>query len=59
VADLHPLIRKALTAQMELRRAQLEEGAERVGWKLSFDIPEVSELIGTSPVFGCRSPGAQ
>ena len=52
VPELHPRIRKALTAQLERRRAQLDEGAESVGWKLSFDIPEVCELIGSSPVFG-------
>jgi len=42
-----------LRAQLEDRRAALEWGAERVGWKIGLNIPEAQEPFGLAePVIG-------
>jgi 2-keto-4-pentenoate hydratase len=42
-----------LRAQLEDRRAALERGAERVGWKIGLNIPEAQEPFGLAePVIG-------
>jgi 2-keto-4-pentenoate hydratase len=51
-ADAHPRIIAALEAQLARRRAVLEEGATRVGWKIALGIEPVEELIGGNPVIG-------
>jgi 2-keto-4-pentenoate hydratase len=37
---------------MERWRAQLQAGADRVGWKIGRDIPEARGLLGDRPVLG-------
>jgi 2-keto-4-pentenoate hydratase len=52
VADLHPTIAAGLAAQLAARRAALDAGARRVGWKLAYGIAEIEALAGDEPVFG-------
>jgi 2-oxo-3-hexenedioate decarboxylase len=52
VAALPPEILAAPRAQLQARRALLDAGARRVGWKIALGIPEVEELIGADPVLG-------
>jgi 2-keto-4-pentenoate hydratase len=42
----------ALQAQLHARRAELDSGAVRVGWKVGLHIAEVEEVMGNQPVFG-------
>lgn len=49
---LHPRIVAATRAQLDARRATLDAGARRVGWKIALGIAEVEELIGTEPAIG-------
>jgi 2-keto-4-pentenoate hydratase len=42
----------ALQAQLRVRRAQLDSGAVRVGWKVGLHVAEVEEVMGSEPVFG-------
>ncbi len=42
----------ALQAQLRVRRAELDSGATRVGWKVGLHIAEVEEVMGSEPVFG-------
>jgi 2-keto-4-pentenoate hydratase len=42
----------ALQAQLRARRAQLDAGAVRIGWKVGLHIAEVEEVMGSEPVFG-------
>ena len=42
----------ALRAQLHARRAQLDSGAARIGWKVGLHIAEVEEIMGPEPVFG-------
>jgi 2-keto-4-pentenoate hydratase len=42
----------ALQAQLRVRRAQLDSGAVRVGWKVGLHVAEVEEAMGSEPVFG-------
>ncbi|HEX2102912.1 MAG TPA: hypothetical protein VHF51_04635 [Solirubrobacteraceae bacterium] len=48
----HPDIVAATRAQLAARRAALEAGARRVGWKIALGIAEVEELIGTERAIG-------
>jgi 2-oxo-3-hexenedioate decarboxylase len=50
--DPHPTIAAGLAAQLAARRAALDAGARRVGWKLAYGIAEVEELAGDEPVVG-------
>src|SRR3954469_5903267 len=52
MVDLHPTIAAGLAAQLAARRAALDAGARRVGWKLAYGIAEVEELAGDEPVVG-------
>ena len=45
-------VRLALQAQLRGRRAQLDSGAVRIGWKVGLNISEVEEVMGSEPVFG-------
>jgi 2-keto-4-pentenoate hydratase len=42
----------ALRRQLRARRAALEDGARRVGWKIGGDIAEIDALTGSAPVIG-------
>jgi 2-keto-4-pentenoate hydratase len=52
MADLHPAIAAGLAAQLAARRAALDAGARRVGWKLAYGIEEIEALVGDAPVTG-------
>jgi len=52
MVDLHPTIAAGLAAQLAARRAALDAGARRVGWKLAYGIAEGEELAGDEPVVG-------
>ena len=52
MADVHPEIAAGLAAQLAARRAALETGARRVGWKLAYGIAEIEALVGDQPVIG-------
>jgi 2-keto-4-pentenoate hydratase len=52
MANLHPTIAAGLAAQLAARRAALDAGARRVGWKLAYGIAEIEELAGEEPVVG-------
>ena len=43
---------RALQAQLRARRAELDSGATRVGWKVGLHIAEVEEVMGAEPIFG-------
>ena len=43
---------RAFQAQLRARRAELDSGAARVGWKVGLHIAEVEEVMGPEPVFG-------
>ena len=45
-------VQRALEAQLRARRAALDAGAERVGWKVGLHIAEVEEVMGGEPIFG-------
>ena len=52
-AATDPRVVAALERQLESWRAALEGGAERVGWKIGLNIPEVQERLGLEePVIG-------
>jgi hypothetical protein len=51
-ADVHPRLAAALKTQLERRRAALDQGARRVGWKIGGNIPEVDEVTGGRPAIG-------
>ena len=40
----------ALQAQLRVRRAQLDSGAARIGWKVGLHVAEVEEAMGSEPV---------
>jgi 2-keto-4-pentenoate hydratase len=42
----------ALRAQLSARRAELDSGAVRIGWKVGLHIAEVEEVMGSEPVLG-------
>jgi len=52
MAQLHPTIEAGLAAQLAARRAALDAGARRVGWKLAYGIEEIEALAGAEPVIG-------
>src|SRR4051812_35498913 len=52
MAPLHPMIAFGLAAQLATRRAALDAGARRVGWKLAYGIEEIEALAGDEPVIG-------
>jgi 2-oxo-3-hexenedioate decarboxylase len=52
MADLHPTIAAGLAAQLAARRAALDTGARRVGWKLAYGIEEIAALVAEEPVVG-------
>jgi 2-keto-4-pentenoate hydratase len=52
-AATDPRVVAALERQFESWRAAIGDGAERVGWKIGLNIPEVQERLGLSePVIG-------
>ena len=52
-AATDPRVVAALERQLESWRAALERGADRVGWKIGLNIPEVQERLGLEePVVG-------
>jgi 2-keto-4-pentenoate hydratase len=51
-AEVHPRIAAALQAQLVRRRAAIDGGARRIGWKLALGIAPVEALIGADPVIG-------
>ena len=52
MAPLHPEVAEGLAAQLEARRAALDAGARRIGWKLAFGIAEIEALVGDEPAIG-------
>jgi 2-keto-4-pentenoate hydratase len=49
----NPRVAAGLRAQLDAWRGALGGGAERVGWKIGLNIPEVQERLGiTEPVIG-------
>jgi 2-keto-4-pentenoate hydratase len=42
----------ALRAQLSARRAELDSGAVRIGWKVGLHIAEVEKVMGSEPVLG-------
>jgi 2-keto-4-pentenoate hydratase len=52
MAHVHPTIAAGLAAQLAARRAALDVGARRVGWKLAYGIAEIEALVGDAPVIG-------
>jgi 2-keto-4-pentenoate hydratase len=51
-AALPPEIAAGLAAQLARRRAALDAGARRVGWKLAYGIAEIEALVGDAPAIG-------
>ena len=41
-----PRVQRGLRAQLELRRRLLQDGAERLGWKVAFGAAQVQETLG-------------
>src|SRR4051794_41870156 len=52
MTHVDPTIAAGLAAQLAARRAALDAGARRVGWKLAYDIAEIEALAGDEPVVG-------
>ena len=53
MSDVDPRVAASLRAQLQRWRAALDGGAERVGWKIGLNIPEVQQRLGlTEPVIG-------
>jgi 2-keto-4-pentenoate hydratase len=53
VRDVDPRAAAAIRVQLEDWRQRLETGAERVGWKIGLNVPEVQERLGLrEPVIG-------
>jgi 2-keto-4-pentenoate hydratase len=53
VTDVDPKVAGAISAQLEAWHAALDAGAERVGWKIGLNVPEVQERLGLrEPVIG-------
>jgi hypothetical protein len=48
-------IAAGLAAQLARRRAALDAGARRVGWKLAYGIAEIEALVGDAPAIGHRT----
>jgi hypothetical protein len=42
----------ALQTQLRVRRAQLDSGSVRVGWKVGLHVAEVEKVMGSEPGFG-------
>jgi 2-keto-4-pentenoate hydratase len=60
MSDVDPRVVGALGEQLESWRAGLREGAERVGWKIGLNIPEVQERLGLrEPVIGHLTSGTR
>jgi 2-keto-4-pentenoate hydratase len=52
VTAVDPRIAAATKTQLRARRAALDAGARRVGWKVALGIAEVEALIGGEPALG-------
>jgi 2-keto-4-pentenoate hydratase len=52
MAEPPATIAAGVAAQLAARRAALDAGARRVGWKLAYGIAEIEELVGAEPVIG-------
>lgn len=49
----HPLIRKGMLAQLETRRARLEQGEKPLGWKVGLGAPATMQKLAlTAPAVG-------
>jgi 2-oxo-3-hexenedioate decarboxylase len=59
VAEVDTRVLAAVRAQLDGWRALLAGGAERVGWKASWEMPEVEALIGSEPVIGHLTTATQ
>jgi 2-keto-4-pentenoate hydratase/ketosteroid isomerase-like protein len=59
LSGVHPRVAAATRAQLTAWRAALAAGAERVGWKLGLDIPEIGEpTVGHLTTATLLEPGA-
>jgi 2-keto-4-pentenoate hydratase len=53
VTEVDPKVAGAISAQLEAWHAALEGGAERVGWKIGLNVPEIQARLGLrEPVIG-------
>jgi 2-keto-4-pentenoate hydratase len=52
MGEVHPRVVSALDAQLDRWRTALAGGAERIGWKIGLNFPEVEQVIGRQPVIG-------
>jgi 2-keto-4-pentenoate hydratase len=59
MGDVDPRVLAAVKEQLRRRRALLDGGARRVGWKAAWEMAEVQALIGGEPVIGHLTSATQ